>query len=154
MIGRGTRNLESCKHRDWLQEKGKNDILILDFKIGGHSNVKYHDIKVGAERGPGTDVITRIFENRIELLDKPLDEKQKKIISNKILYSIDNLDEESSITREKLPAINTISKDEWVKYVKGLYQGHFRKINLWREFAERGITLKKKGDVVTIVGNG
>ena len=122
MIGRGTRNLESCKHRDWLQERGKNDFLILDFKIGGHSNVKYHDIKVGAERGPGTDVITRIFENRIELLDKPLDEKQKKIISNKILYSIDNLDEESSITREKLPAINSIKQNSFrlEKYVREL----------------------------------
>ena len=108
MVGRGTRNRNSCKHPDWLPEWEKNDFMILDFTIGGHSNVKFHEFKVTNERNPQKDVITRIFENRIELLKKSLDENQKRIVSEKILYDIKALGVDSFLVREKMPVINTI----------------------------------------------
>lgn len=113
MVGRGTRNREACKHPDWLPSREKNDFLILDFKIGGHSNVYYHQFTETKEKSVTKDVITRIFENRVKLLQKSLDEDQKKIISNKIIASIDELDKESFIMREKLPTLEKIKGESF-----------------------------------------
>ena len=108
MVGRGTRNLAACEHPDWLPNRHKKDFLILDFAIGGHSNVLYHEFEVTKEKESGADVITRIFENRVRLLQKPLDAHQKNLISEKIIASLDDLDEDSFIVRERLPAIKRI----------------------------------------------
>lgn len=108
MVGRGTRNLNACKHPEWLPDRDKKDFKIFDFKIGGHSNIKYHEFKVSEVRKPQMDVITRIFENRVELLKKQLDENQKKLISGKIMEPIESLDKGSFIVREKLPIIYEI----------------------------------------------
>lgn len=113
MVGRGTRNREACKHPVWLPNREKNDFLILDFKIGGHSNVYYHQFKETKEKSAAKDVITRIFENRVKLLRKSLNEDQKKIISNKIIASIDELDKESFILREKLPTLEKIKGESF-----------------------------------------
>ena len=43
-----------------------------------------------------------------------------------------------------------ISEEKWEEYVKGIYQGHSAKINLWKEFKKRGISLKKRKGVVTL----
>ncbi|MDP2766561.1 MAG: helicase-related protein, partial [Candidatus Methanoperedens sp.] len=108
MVGRGTRNLGACKHPEWLPDRDKKDFKILDFKIGGHSNIRYHEFKVSEVRKPQMDVIARIFENRVELLKKQLDENQKKMVSDKIMEPIESLDKESFIVREKLPIIYEI----------------------------------------------
>ena len=108
MLGRGTRNLQSCKHKEWLPNREKNDFLILDFTIGGHSNVKYHNLNEAKERKAGMDTLTRIFLNRVELLKKKLDIKQKKFVENKIIGEVDSLDKDSFIVREKLSLINNI----------------------------------------------
>jgi type I restriction enzyme R subunit len=108
MIGRGTRNREACKHPEWLPNREKSDFLILDFKIGGHSNVYYHQFTESREKTRTKDAITRIFENRVKLLQKPLDENQKKLISGKIIASINELDKESFILREKSPILEKI----------------------------------------------
>ncbi len=108
MLGRGTRNLRSCKHKEWLPNREKNDFLILDFTIGGHSNIKYHHLKEAKERKPGTDTLTKIFLNRVELLKKGLNAKQKEFVETKIVYEVDSLDKDSFIVREKLPLINNI----------------------------------------------
>ena len=113
MIGRGTRSLSACKHPEWLPDMDKNDFKIFDFKIGGHSNIKYHEFNVTKEKAPQKDVITRIFENRVELLKKPLDDAQKKIVSDKILEPIDSLDVDSFIIREKSPAIHKIKENSF-----------------------------------------
>ena len=113
MVGRGTRDRSSCKHPGWLPEREKNDFLILDFTIGGHSNVRYHNIKINKERTPQKDVITKIFENRVELLKKPLDENQKKIVTEKILHDIEALGVDSFIVREKMPVINKIKENSF-----------------------------------------
>ena len=124
MIGRGTRNLNACKHPEWLPIREKNDFLIFDFTIGGHSNIKYHEFTVSQERSSTKDVITRIFENRVKLLEKALDDSQKRLISDKIIASIDELDENSFIVREKLPTLEKIKGESFnlEKYVKELFE--------------------------------
>jgi type I restriction enzyme R subunit len=122
MVGRGTRNLDSCRYKEWLPERDKKNFLIFDFKVGGHSNIKYHQFKQYEKAAIRKDVITKIFLNRVELLNKKLDEKQKDIVSNKILETINSLNEESFIVREKLPIIRKIksSKFELKEYIKEL----------------------------------
>ena len=41
---------------------------------------------------------------------------------------------------------------EWREYVKGVYDLHYRKINLWKEFKKRGVVLKQRKGVVEMVG--
>jgi len=123
MVGRGTRNFNSCKHPEWLPNREKHDFLIFDFTIGGHSNIHYHHFSASTERkGPSKDVITRIFENRVKLLHQPLSDEQKKIISGKIIESINELDQDSFVVREKLATIEKIKGEpfELQKYVKEL----------------------------------
>jgi type I restriction enzyme R subunit len=80
----------------------------LDFNIGGHSNIKYHHIKGGKEAKVGVDALTRIFLNRVELLKKKLDLKQKEFVENKIIEEVDALNKDSFIVREKLPIIKKV----------------------------------------------
>ena len=108
MLGRGTRNFETCKNKGWLPKREKNDFLILDFNIGDHSNIKFHKLKKSKETKAGTDVLTKIFLNRVNLLEKPLDQKQKKFVENKIIDEINSLNTDSFIVREKLPVIKKV----------------------------------------------
>src|SRR3989339_962645 len=108
MLGRGTRNLRSCKHKEWLSNRAKNDFLIFDFSIGGHSNIKIHHLKEAKESKAGTDTLTKIFLNRVDLLKKRLNDKQKVFIENKIIDEVDALDKDSFIVREKLPIIKKV----------------------------------------------
>jgi type I restriction enzyme R subunit len=108
MLGRGTRNSEACKHKEWLPNKDKKDFLILDFNIGQHSNLKYHNIKAAKERKAGTDVLTKIFLNRVDLLKKNLSAEQKTFVENKIVENINALNTDSFIVREKLPIIKKV----------------------------------------------
>jgi type I restriction enzyme R subunit len=122
MLGRGTRNLRACKHKEWLPNREKNDFLILDFTIGGHSNVKYHHLKEAKEAKAGTDALTKIFLNRVELLKKNLDQKQKQFVENKIIEEVDALNKDSFIVREKLPIIRKVvsRKFDLKEYVEEL----------------------------------
>ncbi|MEM2131341.1 MAG: DEAD/DEAH box helicase family protein [Candidatus Woesearchaeota archaeon] len=122
MLGRGTRNLNSCKHKEWLPNREKNDFLILDFTIGGHSNVMYHNLLESKETTASIDSLTRIFLNRVNLLNKNLDKKQKEFIEKKIIEDIENLNKDSFIVREKLPIINKIKskKFDLKEYIEDL----------------------------------
>ncbi|WP_227716987.1 DEAD/DEAH box helicase family protein [Methanobacterium paludis] len=112
MLGRGTRNFKSCKHPEWLPNGDKKDFLIFDFTIGGYSNLRIHLESEGVpEKEPQKSVMVKIFENRANLLDKSLTESQKNIISNKIMGSINSLDEGSFIVREKLPIIEQVKSN-------------------------------------------
>ena len=108
MLGRGTRNFQSCKHKEWLPNREKNDFKILDFTIGKHSNIEYHHLEKGKESPSGTDAMTRSFLNKVELLKKGLDSKQKEFVEDKIIYEVDSLDKNSFIVREKLQTIEKV----------------------------------------------
>lgn len=108
MIGRGTRNQEACKYLDWLPGGIKEDFLVLDFKIGGHSNIHYHEFNESKDKDVGKDVMTRIFLSRVDLLDQNLSKEEKEMITSKIVEDIDSLGEESFILQEKLPLIKDL----------------------------------------------
>lgn len=113
MVGRGTRNLDACKHPEWLPNREKNDFLILDFPIGGHSNIHIHNFTPTKEKKAQDSVITKIFKNRVELLKKRMSKQQRQIIDDKILDSLEGLDEDSFIVRERLPTISRIKADKF-----------------------------------------
>ncbi len=121
MVGRGTRSREACIHFEWLPDNVKNDFLILDFKIGGHSNIEYHKFKVSQDT-KNVDVMTRIFINRVKLLNKQLSKEQHALVVKKILADIESLNKESFIVREKLSVIKKIESDSFnlEKYVDDL----------------------------------
>ncbi len=122
MLGRGTRNLDSCRNKTWLPNNEKNDFLILDFKVGGYSNIEMHVLSETHEKGPHKDVLTKTFENRVKLLNLNLNDKQKEIIINKIINTIISLGTESFLVREKLPIITEIidNKQELEEYIDDL----------------------------------
>ena len=127
MLGRGTRNIKACKHKEWLpqDESGnpvKNDFLILDFMFGEHSNVKYHKLKETKEKAKTLDAKTQIFLQRVDLLEKPLEAKEKEIIETDIINTVNSLDKNSFIIREKTPIIKKVlsKKFDLKNYVKEL----------------------------------
>ena len=123
MLGRGTRNTEACKrHLEWLPNNEKENFKILDFKFGSHSNVKYHHLEHTREEKIADDVNTRMFSNLIFLLEKDLDERQTKIVSDFILKKIEALNKDSFIVRERRDAIDKIEANKFSlkKFIKEL----------------------------------
>ena len=124
MVGRGTRNQNSCKHPEWLPSGEKNDFYIFDFKIGDHSNIEFHKFKVIDDKASPKGVITKIFENRVQLLKKPLDTNQKKIITDKIMYDVNSLDKQSFLVREKTDVLYKVKENSFnlERYIKDLME--------------------------------
>jgi type I restriction enzyme, R subunit len=112
MLGRGTRNLKSCKNRDWLPQKDgvsiKDDFLILDFMFGDHSNVKYHELDRTRAKAELVTAKTKVFLEQVELLEKGLKGKQKEIISKNILGTIKEIDIDSPMVLEKKSIIKKV----------------------------------------------
>ena len=58
------------------------------------------------------------------MLEKSLDDKQKQLISGKIMEPIESLDEDSFVVREKMPTIEKIKQviiDRGSKYYANKY---------------------------------
>ena len=117
MLGRGTRNFKACcaagHHPEWLPQDehgvyNKKDFLMLDFQLGEDNNVKLHQLNKAKERKSNKDIISIIFDNRVNLLTKNLTDDQKKIIVDKIMADINALNEESFIVREKYSLIKKL----------------------------------------------
>lgn len=121
MVGRGTRNRAACLHPEWLPDKNKKDFLILDFRFGGHSNIEDHKFKVSKEV-KHIDTVTRIFINRVKLLNKNLSKEQRALVVKKIMEDVESLNKESFIVREKLDVIRKIESDSFNldKYIEEL----------------------------------
>ncbi|MFA0846883.1 MAG: DEAD/DEAH box helicase family protein [Methanobacterium formicicum] len=112
MLGRGTRNLEACKHKDWLPNSRKDDFKIFDFVIGGHSNIEFHELERGKGTGVPNDVLTNIFNNRVALLEENLSSQERELITGKIRSTIDALDEDFFLVREKSSVISRIKESD------------------------------------------
>lgn len=126
MLGRGTRNIKACMHKDWLPQRDgisvKDDFLILDFKFGDHSNVEYHQLDKTKSKSQLINAKTQIFLEQIELLGKPLKEKEKKIVSKEILDTIKDIDVDSPMVLEKKSIIKKVvsSKFDLENHIKEL----------------------------------
>lgn len=112
MLGRGTRSIGACQHKDWLPTKDgrytKEDFYIMDFKFGDFSNVKYHDLDPRMKKSSGQDDKTRIFLDRVDLLKKDLDDKEKNIIEKQIRETIKEIDVDSPLVLEKKEMIKRV----------------------------------------------
>lgn len=112
MLGRGTRNLKTCKHKDWLpHQEGvavKDNFLILDFKFGEHSNVEYHKLDRTRAKSKLIDAKTRIFLEQVDLLEKDLKTKEKEVIEKAIIKTIKSIDVESPLVLEKKNIIKKV----------------------------------------------
>lgn len=117
MLGRGTRSLGACKHKDWLPSKDgiaiKDNFLILDFKFGDHSNVEYHKLDRTRNRSEVVDSKTRIFLEQVNLLEKKLEQKERKVIEKEIIETIRSIDTESPAVIEKLPIIRKVVSERF-----------------------------------------
>ncbi len=126
MLGRGTRNLETCKHKDWLPHKDgvavKDNFLILDFKFGEHSNVEFHDLDRTREKSKLIDAKTRIFLEQVDLLEKDLKENEKEVIEKAIIETVRSIDIDSPLVLEKKNIIKKVisKKFDLKEHVKEL----------------------------------
>lgn len=127
MLGRGTRNLEACSNKEWLPatKEGvhfKDNFQILDFKFGEWSNVLMHKLNASKQKSPSIDAKTRIFLEQVDLLEKGLSEKEKKIVEKQIMDTIKEIDIESPLVIEKKDIIKRIvsSKFDLVEHIKEL----------------------------------
>lgn len=112
MLGRGTRNEKSCKHKDWLPNGHKEDFLIFDFEIGGHSNIDYHELHKGSSTEPHISKITAIFNNRVELLEKNLNPHESEIINQKIHDTLDSFRDDLFIVHSKKELLKELKSCE------------------------------------------
>ena len=112
MLGRGTRNFEACDHKDWLPNKdgvsAKNDFYIMDFMFGSFSNIHYHGLDPAMKKASGQDVKTRVFLDRVDLLKKDLDDKEKGIVEKQIRETIKEIDVDSPLILEKKEMIKKV----------------------------------------------
>ena len=112
MLGRGTRSIGACHHKDWLPIKDgrytKEDFYIMDFKFGDFSNVKYHNLDPRMKKSSGQDDKTKIFLDRVDLFEKNLDTKEKRIIEKQIRETIKDIDVDSPLVLEKKEMIKKV----------------------------------------------
>jgi len=126
MLGRGTRNIKACNHKDWLPQKEgisvKDDFLILDFKFGDHSNVIYHQLDRTRAKPQLINAKTKIFLEQVDLLEKGLKDKQKEIVSKEILDSVKEIDIDSPMVLEKKHIIKKVVSERFDldKHIKEL----------------------------------
>ena len=111
MVGRGTRNEKACTNKQWLPNGDKKDFLIFDFKTDEHSNIEFHEFNTAEDKAWPKDVITKIFDQRVQILKKQLTISQKEIITKKIMDTLESLDENSFIVREKIDLINELKNE-------------------------------------------
>jgi uncharacterized Zn finger protein len=106
------------------------------------------------KRGYDFDVETKIKlldylkEDYKQEVEKELKEFAESLIEEKRNYAYEKAADCVFLLRK------VMSKKEWENYVKGLYNAHSRKMNLWLEFTRRGVGLKKKVGTVTIEDRG
>jgi hypothetical protein len=102
---------------------------------------------------------TRSFgvESKMELLSYLLDEypgevgEELKALASSLIEAMGGYSYEKAADCVFLLK-EIVSDAEWRGYVKGVYDLHFRKINLWKEFRRRGVVLKRRKGVIEMVG--
>src|SRR3989344_5340670 len=126
MLGRGTRSLSACMNRNWLPvEEGinvKDDFKIFDFKFGEFSNIKHHQLKTSDKARISEDIKIKIFNKEVDLLKKNLSDQEKAIIENRIIESVNKIDQRSFIVKPKVEIIRKVvsKKFDLQDYIKQL----------------------------------
>ncbi|MBL7147752.1 MAG: DEAD/DEAH box helicase family protein [Nanoarchaeota archaeon] len=144
MLGRGTRSFSACKYKKWLPlENGinvKNDFKILDFKFGDFSNIKEHQLESSDKSKISEDMKVKIFNKKIGLLNKNLSNEEKNIIENRIIESINKIDQKSFIVKPKIDIIKKVvsKKFDLKKYIEDLKK-HIAPLIRFTEFGDGNV---------------
>ena len=126
MLGRGTRNYSTCKHKDWLPLKdgvhNKEDFRILDFKFGEFSNIKQHQLETTDKSKISEDVKVRIFKKEVELLKRKLEKDEKEIIEKRIVEDVEKINQKSFIVKPEVEIIKKVvsKKFDLIEYIDKL----------------------------------
>ena len=104
---------------------------------------------------------TRSFgvESKLELLSYLLDEYPGEVGGELKALAASLIEAMGGYSYEKATDCvfllrDVVSDAEWREYVKGVYDQHSRKINLWKEFKRRGVVLKRRKGVIEMRGVG
>lgn len=122
--------------------------------------IEINDVEVMQKMIPlEVDRFNYTIESKMKLLKYLEDEYEEEVEKELMKFTKFLIEKKDNYTYEKAAEcvfllLRIMGRDEWDEYVKGLYLGHFRKTNLWSEFAKRGLHLKKKGNVVTLSSRG
>src|SRR2546426_930617 len=102
MLGRGTRNDTTCKHKDWLPNGRKEEFLVFDcWNVFDWFNMHPE----GREAKPSEAVPAKIFLLRLQQMaqfEKKGNKKYVELAKAKILADISALPKDSIAVREKL----------------------------------------------------
>lgn len=108
MIGRGTRNDQTCKHKDWLPGGKKENFLIFDC----WNNFDWFNIHPkGREPGQSIALPSRIFLLRINQYRMLKDKKEGEEVLERIRKDINSLPKNTISIREKRREIDTALSD-------------------------------------------
>ncbi|MHC1575566.1 MAG: SWIM zinc finger family protein [Candidatus Methanogasteraceae archaeon] len=158
--------LDSIKKGGALGKSGTKDALRDLFEVC--YSIRCYDVCVDSGMELGAKGLlrrligkerTRSFgvESKLELLSYLLDEYPDEVGEELKALAASLIEAMGGYSYEKAADCVFLLKEivsdvEWREYVKGIYDQHFRKINLWKEFKRRGVALKRRKGVVEMVG--
>jgi type I restriction enzyme R subunit len=111
MVGRGTRSESAVEYFDRLPDGHKKDFLILDFAVGGHSNVEYHNL-IRSSKDSAEGLMKQMFDRRVKLLSEHMDSEQRDVLAKRFYEDIEALGEETFKLQEKLDLIRELKGKE------------------------------------------
>src|SRR5437016_6309545 len=116
MLGRGTRNDATCKHKEWLPTGRKEEFLVFDcWNVFDWFNMHPE----GREAKPSEAVPAKIFLLRLQLLsqfEKKGDKKNVELVKAKLFADISALPKDSIAVREKLKDLElALSPKLWTR---------------------------------------
>lgn len=118
MIGRGTRNDEACKHKEWIPNYNKEQFLIIDYwQNFEHFNMMPKDEQEGAQQIP---ILVTIFNTRLSKLELLIGDQQsadaKRVIAD-VRADIAKLPLDSFTVKQQLKHIREVFEEEWWQYL-------------------------------------
>jgi hypothetical protein len=158
--------LDSIKKGGALDKSGTEDALRDLFEICYSTQCYDVCVDSGIELGD-KELLRRLIgkertrsfgvESKLELLSYLADEYPDEVAGELKALAASLIEAMGGYSYEKATDCvfllkEIVSDAEWRGYVKGVYDLHFRKINLWKEFKRRGVALKRRKGVVEMVG--
>lgn len=117
MIGRGTRNQETCKRLDWLPNGRKDDFLIVDFWENDFSKTPQPEV---AQSLP---VLVNLFNTRLALLEKTtgaanaiIDAVRARAVDD-LRGMIERIPRDAFAVKRILPQIEQVWTEEFWRYL-------------------------------------
>ncbi len=112
MIGRGTRNNDTCKHPKWLPNGKKEIFIIFDF----FKNMDYFNMHPkGRESNPSEAISSKIFLMRLQQYEYFLNIKDKENIERLkklLIQDVDELPKKTIAIKERLREIELVTSEK------------------------------------------